>query len=140
MYGTKSEILLNKILKNVGLINTTPYSFNAESNPYSTKTERILYLIELQTRGLGPLIDDLRLNREYYFDFQTTDYINFTIPYTWVLKDIVKSDTNAVITIVKASNNIVVNIDDEISQYTQLKITSDIVTHLTLKVRLNDYI
>lgn len=140
MYGTKSEILLNKILKNVGLINTTPYSFNAESNPYSTKTERILYLIELQTRGLGPLIDDLRLNREYYFDFQTTDYVDFTIPYTCVLKDIVASDTNAVITIVKASNNTVINIDDEISQYTQLKITSDIVTHLTLKVRLNDYI
>ena len=140
MYGTKSEILLNRILKNVGLINTTPYSFNAESNPYSTKTERILYLIELQTRGLGPLIDDLRLNREYYFDFQTTDYINFTIPYTCVLKDIVASDTNAVITIVKASNNTVINIDDEIDQYTQLKITSDIVTHLTLKVRLNDYI
>lgn len=140
MYGTKSEILLNKILKNVGLINTTPYSFNAESNPYSTKTERILYLIELQTRGLGPLIDDLRLNREYYFDFQTTDYINFTIPYTCVLKDIVASDTNAVITIVKASNNTVININDEVDQYTQLKITSDIVTHLTLKVRLNDYI
>jgi hypothetical protein len=139
MYGTKSEILLNKILKNVGLINTTPYSFNAESNPYSTKTERILYLIELHTRGLGTLIDDLRLNKEFYFDFQTTDYITFTVPFTCTLKEIVKSDTNAVVTIVKL-NGTPVNINNEIDAYTQIRITSDIVTHLTLKVRLNDYI
>lgn len=140
MYGTKSEILLNKILKNVGLINTTPYLFNAESNPYSTKTERILYLIELQTRGLGPLIDDLRLNKEFYFDFQTTDYANFTVPFTCTLKEIVTSDTNAVITIIKATNGTPITINDEVDAYTQLRITSDLVTHLTLKVRLNDYI
>ena len=139
MYGTKSEILLNKILKNVGLINTTPYSFNAESNPYSTKTERILYLIELHTRGLAPLIDDLRLNKEFYFDFQTTDYITFTVPFTCTLKEIVKSDTNAIVTIVKL-NGTPITIDTEIDAYTQIRITSDIVTHLTLKVRLNDYI
>ena len=71
MQSTKSEILLNRILKNVGLINTAPYLYASEGNPYSTKTERILYLIELHTRGLGPLIDDLRLNKEFYFDFQT---------------------------------------------------------------------
>lgn len=140
MYGTKSEILLNKILKNVGLINTTPYSFNGESNPYSTKTERILYAIELQTRGLGPLIDDLRLNKEFYFDFQTTDYITFTVPFTCTLKEIVKSDTNAAITIIRVSNGAELNINNVISAYTQIRITSDIVTHLTLKVRLNDYI
>jgi hypothetical protein len=140
MQSTKSEILLNRILKNVGLINTTPYLYASESNPYSTKTERILYLIELHTRGLGPLIDDLRLNREYYFDFQTTDYINFTVPYTCVLKEIVKKDTNADLTIVRVSNGSVVNINDTISAYTQIKMTSDIVTHVTLKVRLNDYI
>ena len=140
MYGTKSEILLNKILKNVGLINTTPYSFNAESNPYSTKTERILYLIELNTRGLGSLIDDLRLNKEFYFDFQTTDYITFTVPFTCTLKEIVKSDVSAAITIVKVSDNTAINIDYEIDAYTKIRITSDIVTHLTLKVRLNDYI
>lgn len=139
MYGTKSEILLNKILKNVGLINTTPYSFNAESNPYSTKTERILYLIELNTRGLGSLIDDLRLNKEFYFDFQTTDYITFTVPFTCTLKEIVKSDTNAIVTIVKL-NGTPITIDYEIDAYTKIRITSDIVTHLTLKVRLNDYI
>jgi hypothetical protein len=140
MQATKAEILLNRILKNVGLINTAPHLYANENNPYSTKTERILYLIELNTRGLGPLIDDLRLNREYYFDFQTTDYINFTIPYTCVLKEIVKSDNSANLTIVKAVNNTPINIEDEISQYTQIKITSDIVTHVTLKVRLNDYI
>ncbi len=140
MQSTKSEILLNRILKNVGLINTAPYLYASESNPYSTKTERILYLIELHTRGLGPLIDDLRLNREYYFDFQTTDYINFTVPYTCVLKEIVKKDTNADLTIVRVSNGSVVNINDTISAYTQIKMTSDIVTHVTLKVRLNDYI
>lgn len=139
MYGTKSEILLNKILKNVGLINTTPYLFNAESNPYSTKTERILYLIELQTRGLAPLIDDLRLNKEFYFDFQTTDYVTFTVPFTCTLKEIVTSDTNAVVTIIKL-NNTPIDIDTEIDAYTQIRITSDVVTHLTLKVRLNDYI
>lgn len=139
MYGTKSEILLERILKNMGLINTTPYSFNAESNPYSTKTERILYLIELQTRGLGPLIDDLRLNKEFYFDFQTTDYITFTVPFTCTLKEIVKSNTNAIVTIVKL-NGTPITIDTEIDAYTQIRITSDIVTHLTLKVRLNDYI
>ena len=140
MQSTKSEILLNRILKNVGLINTTPYLYASESNPYSTKTERILYLIELHTRGLGPLIDDLRLNREYYFDFQTTDYINFTVPYTCVLKEIVKSNNSANLTIVRVSNGSVVNINDTISAYTQIKMTSDIVTHVTLKVRLNDYI
>ncbi len=140
MQATKSEILLNRILKNVGLINTAPHLYVTDSNPYSTKTERILYLIELHTRGLGPLIDDLRLNREYYFDFQTTDYINFTIPYNCVLKEIVKSDTNANLTIVKASNGSTINVEDEIGGYTQIKITSDIVTHVTLKVRLNDYI
>jgi hypothetical protein len=140
MQATKAEILLNRILKNVGLINTAPHLYANENNPYSTKTERILYLIELNTRGLGPLIDDLRLNREYYFDFQTTDYINFTIPYTCVLKEIVKSNNSANLTIVKAVNNTPINIEDEISQYTQIKITSDIVTHVTLKVRLNDYI
>jgi hypothetical protein len=140
MQATKAEILLNRILKNVGLINTAPHLYANENNPYSTKTERILYLIELNTRGLGPLIDDLRLNREYYFDFQTTDYINFTIPYTCILKEIVKSNNSANLTIVKAVNNTPINIEDEISQYTQIKITSDIVTHVTLKVRLNDYI
>lgn len=140
MYGTKSEILLNRILKNMGLINTTPYSFNAESNPYSTKTERILYLIELHTRGLAPLIDDLKLNKEFYFDFQTTDYITFTVPFTCTLKEIVKSDTNAAITIVKVSDDSAININTVINAYTQIRITSDIVTHLTLKVRLNDYI
>jgi hypothetical protein len=140
MQSTKSEILLNRILKNVGLINTTPYLYASESNPYSTKTERILYLIELHTRGLGPLIDDLRLNREYYFDFQTTDYINFTVPYTCVLKEIVKSDTNANLTIVRVSNGASISVEEEIGEYTQIKMTSDIVTHVTLKVRLNDYI
>ena len=139
MQSTKSEILLNRILKNVGLINTTPYLYASESNPYSTKTERILYLIELHTRGLGPLIDDLRLNREYYFDFQTTDYINFTVPFTCVLKEIVLSDNAAIITIEKL-NGTPVGIDDEVDAYTPLKITSDIVTHVTLKVRLNDNI
>ena len=140
MYGTKSEILLNRILKNVGLIDTTPYSFNAESNPYSTKTERILYLIELHTRGLAPLIDDLKLNKEFYFDFQTTDYITFTVPFTCTLKEIIKSDTNAEITIVRVSTGTAININNVINAYTQIKITSDLVTHLTLKVRLNDYI
>lgn len=139
MYGTKSEILLERILKNMGLINTTPYSFNAEFNPYSTKTERLLYLIELHTRGLGPLIDDLRLNKEFYFDFQTTDYITFTVPFTCTLKEIVTSDTNAVVTIIKL-NGTPITINDEVDAYTQIRITSDIVTHLTLKVRLNDYI
>lgn len=139
MYGTKSEILLDKILKNMGLINTTPYLYTSESNPYSTKTERILYLIELQTRGLGPLIDDLRLNREYYFDFQTTDYVIFTVPYTCIVKEIVTSDTHAVISITTLDGTLV-NIDDKIDAYTQIRITSDLVTHLTLKVRLNDYI
>lgn len=140
MQSTKSEILLNRILKNVGLIDTTPYLYAAESNPYSTKTERILYLIELHTRGLGPLLDDVRLNKEFYFDFQTTDYINFTVPYTCVLKEIVKSNTNANLTIVKVSDGSAVNVNNTISAYTQIKITSDIVTHVTLKVRLNDYI
>jgi hypothetical protein len=140
MQSTKSEILLNRILKNVGLINTTPYLYTSESNPYSTKTERILYLIELHTRGLGPLIDDIRLNREYYFDFQTTDYINFTIPYTCVLKEIVKSNNSANLTIVKVSDGNPIIVEDEIPAYTQIKMTSDIVTHVTLKVRLNDYI
>jgi hypothetical protein len=140
MQSTKAEILLNRILKNVGLINTAPYLYAVESNPYSTKTERILYLIELHTRGLGPLLDDVRLNKEFYFDFQTTDYINFTVPYTCVLKEIVKSNTNANLTIVKASNGTPINVETEIGGYTQIKITSDIVTHVTLKVRLNDYI
>ena len=140
MQSTKSEILLNRILKNVGLINTTPYLYASESNPYSTKTERILYLIELHTRGLGPLIDDLRLNREYYFDFQTTDYINFTVPFPCVLKWSVKSDTNANLTIVRVSNGASISVEEEIGEYTQIKMTSDIVTHVTLKVRLNDYI
>lgn len=139
MYGTKSEILLNRILKNVGLINTTPYLYTSEINPYSTKTERILYLIELQTRGLGPLIDDLRLNREYYFDFQTTDYVIFTVPYTCTLKDIVKSNITADITINKLDDTSI-GIDEIVDQYTQLKITSTERTHLTLKFRLNDYI
>lgn len=139
MYGTKSEILLDKILKNVGLINTAPYLYTSEVNPYSTKTERILYLIELNTRGLGPLIDDLRLNREYYFDFQTTDYVIFTVPYICTLKDIVKSNATADITIVKL-NGTPVGIEEEVDQYTQLKITSTEITHLTLKFRLNDYI
>lgn len=139
MYGTKSEILLDKILKNVGLINTAPYLYTAESNPYSTKTERILYLIELHTRGLAPLIDDLRLNKEFYFDFQTTDYINFTVPYTSTLKEIIKSNATADITIVKL-NGTPVAIEDTIDQYTQLKITSTEVTYLTLKFRVNDNI
>lgn len=139
MYGTKSEILLNKILKNVGLINTTPYSFNTESNPYSTKTERILYLIELHTRGLAPLIDDLRLNKEFYFDFQTTDYIIFTVPFTCTLKEIIKSNSSSTITIVKLDDT-VININTVIPEYTQIKITTNNITHLTLKVRLNDYI
>jgi hypothetical protein len=139
MQATKSEILLNRILKNVGLINTAPYLYTADGNPYSTKTERILYLIELHTRGLGPLIDDLRLNKEFYFDFQTVDYINFTVPFTCVLKEIVSSDEAAIITI-KKSNGTTVGIDDEVDAYTPLKITSDIVTHVTLKVRLNDNI
>ena len=68
MQSTKSEILLNRILKNVGLINTAPYLYTADVNPYSTKTERLLYLIELHTRGLGPLLDDIRLNKEFYFE------------------------------------------------------------------------
>jgi hypothetical protein len=140
MYGTKSEILLNRILKNVGLINTTPYSFNVDSNPYSTKTERILYLIELHTRGLAPLIDDLKLNKEFYFDFQTTDYITFTVPFTCTLKEIVKSNNSATLTIVKASDDEPIAIEDQIPEYTKIKITSDIITHVTLKVRLNDYI
>lgn len=140
MQSTKSEILLNRILKNVGLINTAPYLYTSESNPYSTKTERILYLIELHTRGLAPLIDDLRLNKEFYFDFQTTDYINFTVPYTCILKDIVKSNNSATLTIVKASDGNPINIDDELPAYTQIKITSDIVTYVIFKVRLNDYI
>ncbi len=139
MQSTKSEILLNRILKNVGLINTTPYLYTSESNPYSTKTERILYLIELHTRGLGPLIDDLRLNKEFYFDFQTTDYINFTVPFTCTLKDIISSNEAAIITIEKL-NGTSVGIDDEVDAYTTIKITSDVITHVTLKVRLNDYI
>jgi len=139
MQATKSEILLNRILKNVGLIDTAPYLYVADPNPYSTKTERLLYLIELHTRGLGPLIDDLRLNKEFYFDFQTIDYINFTVPFTCVLKEIVSSNEAAIITIEK-SNGTPVGIDDEVDAYTPLKITSDIVTHVTLKVRLNDYI
>ena len=56
MYGTKSEILLEKILKNVGVFNTSPYFYAIESNPYSTKTERLLYLIEVHTRVLSKLI------------------------------------------------------------------------------------
>jgi len=56
MYGTKSEILLEKILKNVGVFNTSPYFYAIESNPYSTKTERLLYLIEVHTRVLARLI------------------------------------------------------------------------------------
>lgn len=139
MYGTRSEILLDKILKNVGLINTTPYLFNVESNPYSTKTERILYLIELHTRGLAPLIDDLKLNKEFYFDFQTTDYIIFTIPFTCTLKEIIKSNSSSVITIVTV-DDVAINVDTVIPEYTQIKITTSAVTHLTLKVRLNDYI
>jgi hypothetical protein len=139
MQSTKSEILLNRILKNVGLINTTPYLYASESNPYSTKTERILYLIELHTRGLGPLIDDLRLNKEFYFDFQTTDYINFTVPFICTVKEIISSNETAIITIEKL-NGTPVGIEDEVDAYTTLKITSDIVTHVTLKVRLNDYI
>lgn len=139
MYGTKSEILLDKILKNVGLINTAPYLYTADSNPYSTKSERLLYLIELHTRGLGPLIDDLRLNKEFYFDFQTTDYINFTVPYTLTLKEIIKSNATTDITIVKL-NGTPVTIEDTIDQYTQLKITSTEITHLILKFRLNDNI
>jgi hypothetical protein len=86
------------------------------------------------------LLDDVRLNKEFYFDFQTTDYINFTVPYTCVLKEIVKSNTNANLTIVKVSDGSAVNVNNTISAYTQIKITSDIVTHVTLKVRLNDYI
>jgi hypothetical protein len=139
MQSTKSEILLNRILKNVGLINTTPYLYASESNPYSTKTERILYLIELHTRGLGPLLDDVRLNKEFYFDFQTTDYINFTVPFTCTVKEIVLSDETAIVTIEKL-NGTPVGVDYEVDAYTILKITSDIVTHVTLKVRLNDYI
>jgi hypothetical protein len=140
MQSTKSEILLNRILRNVGLINTAPHLYTVDSNPYSTKTERILYLIELHTRGLAPLIDDLKLNREYYFDFQTTDYINFTVPYTCVLKEIVKSNNSANLTIVKVSDGSTINVNNTILAYTQIKMTSDIVTHVTLKVRLNDYI
>jgi hypothetical protein len=140
MQSTKSEILLNRILKNVGLINTAPYLYAADSNPYSTKTERILYLIELHTRGLAPLIDDLRLNKEFYFDFQTTDYINFTVPFTCTLKEIVNSNNNAVLTIVKVSDNSTISVNDVITGYTQIKITSDLVTHVTLKVRLDDNI
>jgi hypothetical protein len=140
MQSTKSEILLNRILKNVGLINTAPYLYASETNPYSTKTERILYLIELHTRGLAPLIDDLKLNKEFYFDFQTTDYIDFTIPFTCTLQEIVKSNNSAVLTIVKVSDNSTISVNDVISEYTQIKITSDIVTHVTFKVRLNDYI
>ena len=139
MQATKSEILLNRILKNVGLINTAPHLYVTDSNPYSTKTERILYLIELHTRGLGPLIDDLRLNKEFYFDFQTTDYINFTVPFTCTVKEIVLSDETAIVTIEKL-NGTSVGVDYEVDAYTILKITSDIVTHVTLKVRLNDYI
>jgi hypothetical protein len=139
MQSTKSEILLNRILKNVGLINTAPYLYTTESNPYSTKTERILYLIELHTRGLGPLLDDVRLNKEFYFDFQTTDYINFTVPFTCTVKEIVLSNETAVVTIEKL-NGTPVGVDYEVDAYTILKITSDIVTHVTLKVRLNDYI
>ncbi len=56
MYGTKSEILLERILKNLGVFNTSPYFFAVESNPYSTKTERLLYLIEVHTRVLSRLI------------------------------------------------------------------------------------
>ncbi len=140
MQSTKSEILLNRILKNVGLINTAPYLYVAEGNPYSTKTERILYLIELHTRGLAPLLDDLRLNKEFYFDFQTTDYINFTVPFRCTLKEILKSNENATITVVKASDGNPITIDDDIPQYFQIRITSDLVTHVTLKVRLNDNI
>jgi hypothetical protein len=140
MQSTKSEILLNRILKNVGLINTAPYLYAADSNPYSTKTERILYLIELHTRGLAPLIDDLRLNKEFYFDFQTTDYINFTVPFTCTLKEIVNSNNSAVLTIVKVSDNSTISVNDVITGYTQIKITSDLVTHVTLKVRLDDNI
>lgn len=139
MQATKSEILLNRILRNVGLINTAPHLYVTDSNPYSTKTERILYLIELHTRGLGPLIDDLRLNKEFYFDFQTTDYINFTVPFTCTLKDIISSNETAIITIEKL-NGTSVGIDDEVDAYTTIKITSDVITHVTLKVRLNDYI
>ena len=50
MYGTKSEILLERILKNVGMLNISPILFT--NNPYSTKTERLLYLIELNTRDM----------------------------------------------------------------------------------------
>jgi hypothetical protein len=140
MQATKSEILLNRILKNVGLINTAPYLYTADGNPYSTKTERLLYLIELHTRGLGPLLDDIRLNKEFYFDFQTVDYINFTVPFTCVLKEIVLSNTGAIVEVVKASDGNPIAVEDEIPAYTEIKITSDIVTHVTLKVRLNDNI
>ncbi len=140
MQATKSEILLNRILKNVGLINTAPYLYVAEGNPYSTKTERILYLIELHTRGLGPLIDDLRLGKEFYFDFQTTDYINFTVPFTCTVKEIISSTGAAVITIKKISDDSTITVNNEIPEYTKIKITSDLITHVTLKVRLNDNI
>ena len=137
MQSTKSEILLNRILKNVGLINTAPYLYTADVNPYSTKTERLLYLIELHTRGLGPLLDDIRLNKEFYFDFQTTDYINFTVPFNCTITEIVLSDETAIVTI-KKLNGTSIGVDSEVDAYTILKITSDIITHVTLKVRLND--
>ena len=85
------------------------------------------------------MLDDVRLNKEFYFDFQTTDYINFTVPFTCTVKEIVLSDESAVVTI-KKLNDTTVGVDSEIDAYTILKITSDIVTHVTLKVRLNDYI
>jgi hypothetical protein len=140
MQSTKSEILLNRILKNVGLINTAPYLYATDSNPYSTKTERILYLIELHTRGLAPLIDDLRLNKEFYFDFQTTDYINFTVPFTCVVKELILSDNSATIEINNITSNNPVTIDSNIQIHSVLKITSDKPVHLTLKLRLDDNI
>lgn len=139
MYGTKSEILLNKILKNVGLINTTPYSFNAESNPYSTKTERILYLIELHTRGLAPLIDDLRLNKEFYFDFQTADYANFTVPFNCTVLSI-DADISLNPILYNATNNSTVQVDNHLNKLDSIKITTDHPGLLTLKLRIDDNI
>ena len=56
MYGTKTDILLEKILKNVGVFSTSPHFYNVEFNPYSTKTERLLYLIEINTRILAYIV------------------------------------------------------------------------------------
>jgi hypothetical protein len=138
MQSTKSEILLARILNNVGLINTAPYLYSSDHNPYSTKTERILYLIELHTRGLAPLIDDLKLNREFYFDFQTTDYIDFIMPHTCTLSAILLSNNAATVEIYNVTADNMVAVDSSIQIYSVLKITTDIPTHVTLKVRLDD--